>query len=644
MAKLVSVVKSGDHTYAKRQMPLVVEDNVTMVLQFSDSCLNCGLGNASQIEVDRFISKYTSLDASERLSATTTNQSEIAEQLASLVPCVGCRKSVERMLDHLALSGNSTLDPMQISSSRAKHCQITLKRNFRDDPKLLFAMFYIYGNKLQEYVGAIPRSKKNKRCQLHSLDTQKTKSTSNWVDLWALLTDECREEVLMIDYQKFMEAMVVYLEKHRFCIECKTKVLHAHGLLIGDDGKKKDKSYCPALYEGINYCKNAKHVHVKNEVEFIANLIARAEPDLMGSRRERHAKTLDIAQEEVLTCLGSYLYVRFNRLLQKIKLEEQTWQQLFYIGICCLKQNFEVALEEKQGISQLELLCSELELEEKNKEHKKEMKRKKKKKSKLSKKNKENSPDNESEECVVGGCNQCSELSHGQMTSPDRCIPCNSLSPNRYPTSTSPVSAKSQTKPTSTTLCSCDRDETSHHSETDSEVSQSPVHVKPMATLLPYNCAVKTSTSDLGYSSGFDGCDSCSASSNDTEPGALLIDPDCDKPTSDEASLDHSCESTTCGCGLSSSASPSTQKSDAGQMSKFHSTLQDMLESCGEKGEETEEYISAADIAAFKANKPKVIKARLALRETLKQRFDDRMQKQRQCCNRVGEECLCDKC
>ena len=49
------------------------------------------------------------------------------------------------MLDHLALSGNGTLDPMQVSSSRAKHCQITLKKNFMEDPKLLFAMFYIYG-------------------------------------------------------------------------------------------------------------------------------------------------------------------------------------------------------------------------------------------------------------------------------------------------------------------------------------------------------------------------------------------------------------------------------------------------------------------------------------------------------------------
>jgi len=63
---------------------------------------------------------------------------------------------------------------------------------------------------------------------------------------------------------------------------------------------------------------------------------------LIYSRRERHAKTMDIAQEEVLTCIGSYLYVRFNRLLQKVKLEEQTWKQLFYVSVHCLKQNLEV--------------------------------------------------------------------------------------------------------------------------------------------------------------------------------------------------------------------------------------------------------------------------------------------------------------
>lgn len=54
--------------------------------------------------------------------------------------------SVERLLDHLVLTGNSTLDPLQAcGGTRGQRCQITLKKNYQDDPKLLFAMFYIYG-------------------------------------------------------------------------------------------------------------------------------------------------------------------------------------------------------------------------------------------------------------------------------------------------------------------------------------------------------------------------------------------------------------------------------------------------------------------------------------------------------------------
>lgn len=67
------------------------------------------------------------------------------------------------------------------------------------------------------------------------------------------------------------------------------------------------------------------------------------------------------------------------------------------------------------------------------------------------------------------------------------------------------------------------------------------------------------------------------------------------------------------------------------------------LQSCNDKDEDAEEMISAEDIAKFKANRSKLAKARLELRETLKQRFDDRMQKDRLCCNRAGDECQCDK-
>ena len=62
----------------------------------------------------------------------------------------------------------------------------------------------------------------------------------------------------------------------------------------------------------------------------------------LRSRRDRHAKTLDIAQEEVLTCLGIHIYERLHRIWQKLKAEEQTWQILFYLGVDALKKSFEV--------------------------------------------------------------------------------------------------------------------------------------------------------------------------------------------------------------------------------------------------------------------------------------------------------------
>lgn len=63
---------------------------------------------------------------------------------------------------------------------------------------------------------------------------------------------------------------------------------------------------------------------------------------LLYRRRERHAKTIDIAQEEVLTCLGIHLYERLHRIWQKLRAEEQTWQMLFYLGVDALRKSFEV--------------------------------------------------------------------------------------------------------------------------------------------------------------------------------------------------------------------------------------------------------------------------------------------------------------
>ena len=65
---------------------------------------------------------------------------------------------------------------------------------------------------------------------------------------------------------------------------------------------------------------------------------------LKSSRRERHAKTMEIAQQEVLTCIGIYLYQRYHLIYQIMKSEEQTWKLLYYTSVHTLKKSLEVII------------------------------------------------------------------------------------------------------------------------------------------------------------------------------------------------------------------------------------------------------------------------------------------------------------
>ena len=120
--------------------------------------------------------------------------------------------------------------------------------------------------------------------------------------------------------------------------------------------KSERKGFCPALYEGKSLrimawqrrwrmslgwrsCSNNKHIHVPAKRDFVSHSIARAEPEIQGSHRERHVKSLDIAEEEIFTCLGIYLFERFDKILRTMKSEEQAWQYLYCIAIDCCRMS-----------------------------------------------------------------------------------------------------------------------------------------------------------------------------------------------------------------------------------------------------------------------------------------------------------------
>uniref|UniRef100_A0A8C4NE63 Gametogenetin-binding protein 2 n=1 Tax=Eptatretus burgeri TaxID=7764 RepID=A0A8C4NE63_EPTBU len=378
MARLVAVCRDGeeDFLFQERQIPLPIDENLTLVMEFPDNLMSAECTRVKQAHQKQFFKHYGLLSVSELVGATTIPSRDILNSLRDQLPCVGCRRSVECLYSALMESGNPALEPLVL----APNGLLSVYRSYVMDSRKLYSLFYLHGRKLGDLLDSIPMSKKNKRCPFHSLETHKSKPMGgSWTDIWDRMSQECRDEVVLIDSDCLLETLDTHLRKHRFCGECKTKVLHAYNILIGDADGSKEKGYCATLYEGLRACSNERHIHITCDAFFIGRLLGRTIAELHGGRRERHAKTLDSAQEEVVTCLAIHLYERLHRIWQRLRAEEQTWQLLFYLSLDALRKNFEVAVEAKQGISRMELLCEELSEEERVKELRQEKKRQKKK-------------------------------------------------------------------------------------------------------------------------------------------------------------------------------------------------------------------------------------------------------------------------
>ncbi|XP_063060177.1 gametogenetin-binding protein 2 isoform X2 [Engraulis encrasicolus] len=456
MARLVAVCREGeeDYQFLARQIPLFINDTLTMVMEFADSALDLDSQQINASQLKQFVQYHAMLKQQDLSMSMMVTSREVFSALSQLVPCVGCRRSVERLFSQLVESGNPALEPLTVRSTGV----LSVTKACMADAKKLYTLFYVHGLKLNDMIDAIPKSRKNKRCQLHSLDTHKPKplgegiadrgvvlakdngdstrkevkcsiqyqfgpfqspNSGSWMDVWELMSQECRDEVVLIDSACLLETLETYLRKHRFCTDCKNKVLRAYNILVGEVDSSKENGYCAALYEGLRCCPHEHHIHVCCQTDFIAHLLGRAEPEFAGGyeRRERHAKTIDIAQEEVLTCLGIHLYERLHRIWQKLRAEEQTWQLLFHLGIDALRKSFEMAVEKVQGISRLEQLCEELSEEERAKELKQEKKRQKRKNRRKNKCGfdiiepdtdcKDKDLDKGSTESVDGSCKDC---------------------------------------------------------------------------------------------------------------------------------------------------------------------------------------------------------------------------------------------
>ncbi|XP_017471648.1 PREDICTED: gametogenetin-binding protein 2-like [Rhagoletis zephyria] len=390
MAKLTDVYRAEDVIdVGYRQIPVVAgsgdDSSLMMLMDLSSKGLCIDSPQIRGRELEIFTRKYKLLSPEELRQSLEIDSVTFVSLLNQCVPCVGCRRRVERLFYQLTLSGHPTLDPLVLKDT----CVLTIREERVWAPQALGTLLYRHHEVLSNLLDNKLRNKT--RCVLHSLDAFRTRPFSEvWREVWFSMKYNCRDELATIETKELHEVLENYLKKHKFCQGCRNKIEKAYQILVNETTCKE--GFDAALYASIKRPQTEKHIQIlTKKVDFLDALIRRAEPEVNGSyskQRERHAKTLEIAQEEVLTCVGMIMYERLRRIYVSLREEERACQVLAAVGVHALSRSFDMAVERKQGISNLELLYQEISRAEKAKELRREQKKLKKKLKKMEKKEK----------------------------------------------------------------------------------------------------------------------------------------------------------------------------------------------------------------------------------------------------------------
>nr|XP_026494965.1 gametogenetin-binding protein 2-like [Vanessa tameamea] len=597
MAKLVDIYNCDkDPVIKRKQLPLTIYENLTMIMDLNTMGLIFDSPQVKGREYDEFIRKYRTLTTDELKSALRVDASDIFNVLNQSIPCVGCRRSVERLFYQLCKSGHPTLDPLILTQDEI----MTIREDKITNPQSLATLLNGHSTGLECLILSQPRWKKSQRCTLHSLEAGTARgwgATSGcgwgwgawgwggrtaWCAAWDAMRTSAREHVTLVHFNTLHDTLHNYLRKHRFCADCKTKVLRAYQLLVEEKEPQKEKGYVGALYGGIKRCLLDKHLHLQAKTDYIAHLIARAEPELFGNHREKHAKTLEIAQEEVLICLGICIYERLQRISLRLREEENTCQILAAVGVEALYRKFETAVELKSGVSKLQLLYDEITQEELTRQQRKEQKKlkRRKKKERLAVEGKCKEADSEEPEDKC----QCEEC-----LLEERDTPTDLLTPRDFNQCYDGIQSNGD---------SC------HSCQEDYTKLCSPKKLGKKLTKNG-NLSPNEHSQDCGYSSGNNGgcCETMSGSSS------LMSSPEGSEVACSEGFCNH--ERGDC---------LDIPKNDKISCTGFTLSLQEMLDTCSSDEEKDTSYIPIEEVLEFKSRR-NITEKRQELRQNLRQKF-----------------------
>jgi len=395
-SKIVCTVPGDEpcNNLKKGQVSLEVENKFKVIVEMKIApCLECGKPSKSFESFNKAFSANSKAQWKQKL---TIHESNFNFTLQQNISCVSCRRSVESILGKAKIM--DVFSAFDVSNGG-----ISISQEYLNSSKKLHKLLYVTYPKLKEIKASIMSTKKNKRCKFHSMKMMKPNDLQlndnkytvaknlgqSVIDVWDQCSKDCQKEITMLDCEYVNQTMDFYLKKHRFCSECKAKVMRAYHILTKEINNDEENGYCSAIYEGLKYCKESSHIHVCSERGFIAHMLTLADAEITGGRKERHAKTIDIAQEEVCTCLSLCLYNRLHKLWHTKLTFEQTWTIFVTLNLELIVKNFEMCVDQQSGNSSIQNILNELGEEAKQPQVTKSAKKKKNKKNKQKQKKRE---------------------------------------------------------------------------------------------------------------------------------------------------------------------------------------------------------------------------------------------------------------
>uniref|UniRef100_M4B8Z8 Gametogenetin-binding protein 2 n=1 Tax=Hyaloperonospora arabidopsidis (strain Emoy2) TaxID=559515 RepID=M4B8Z8_HYAAE len=342
---------------------------------------------------------------------------QFVQTAMDLLLCSGCRNSAKALFYKLA---DGTVQVPQ-GVSRSGLCFdndkcFRLHKSYLNRPDTSLALFSHQERWANETLVKPTKSTckagtSRAQCQLHSHRVRGRPRPAAFEALWLKLSEDHQRHLSHIDSDQFLTDLENYLRRHRFCCRCKEKVLEAYDLLIGSSCSEDDCEDCGGfecaekhhehsdygddlhytsyLFDELAYSRAKNQIIVPCNLDFMSQLMSRADQEVVGDWGDRHARTIAEAQDEVLICLGMMVWDKAQSLWTKSRSEKRAEELLVHCAVTTLRQNFDVAVEALHGEEMMEQLLAEEDDEYRRLAKKKEKRKEKKKKRKSASKQKQ---------------------------------------------------------------------------------------------------------------------------------------------------------------------------------------------------------------------------------------------------------------